>query len=188
MSELITENQKCVICGHINKIDIWAGFMTENGENSLDSRPGGMARYHFYEHLKICENCHYVNTSLNKLIPSLNKKIIKSQEYQQFFDDGIDHTTIFVAGSYLFRSVNDHLNAGYCMLACAWLFEDNADEKYLADSFRNIAKSELEQYISSNPDDYYSLILVDVYRRTQDFDKAYDLAVKLLKRKILRIV
>ena len=182
MTTYIQIKQKCVICGHINMVNILTSLCIYNEKISLDSRVGGNFSA-FNQSLKVCEKCHYINFSLNKLIPNLNKNFILSSSYQEMYniDNCNQYYKNLLLTSILYEETNNYHKAALLYLECAW-FCDDYENYNEAKMMRNSCSICLEKYLEKVNRTSLLIILIDVYRRMGKFKKSKCLANKLIKR------
>lgn len=193
---------KCAICGREHNFSVL--MSTNSCGMDLDTRPQGMARYTAEYEIQYCENCHYANYDISEKPDWLDEKILTSDAYlsivEQYempmlfgrkfsLDDEIKtrYSTpkAFLLSSYLHASVGDERSAGMLSLKAAWVFDDICDTSSATDA-RKQAAEYLSNYISQEGDNdkrgkhNIAIMLVDIYRRIGEFDKAKEKAEQLL--------
>lgn len=193
---------KCAICGQEHY------FMTLLSTNScgmdLDTRPQGMARYTLRHEIQYCENCHYSNYDISEKPDWLDEKILTSDAYLSIveeyeipmlfgrkfsLEDEIKAKYLtpqsFLLSSYLHATAGNERSAGMLSLKAAWAFDDMCDD-LSATNARKQAAEYLLNYINQERDNDkrkkhdIAIMLVDIYRRIGEFDKAKEKAKQLL--------
>ncbi|EFC48572.1 predicted protein [Naegleria gruberi] len=171
----ITIRTTCALCGHEGQFD-QVTSTSSFGNCDLDMRPAPLARHTLVDEVQECESCGFVNQSVGKCenIEEM-KNIVKSDKYQEALKD--DNS--FLLYALIKEEEQNYLACAWSYVKSAWIFDDrNENDKASISRRRAIEFFEksttcltLEQ----------KMLIVDLYRRTSQFDKASNLANDLLK-------
>ena len=187
-SELI--KVKCAICGKKHE------FRQMNSscfldESDLDNRPAMMMRATISFEIQMCTQCHYSNYNLGKRVPGMKHEILKSEEYLAVVnDDSLSSTAkAFWLASIIYGKAGDRRTTGYLALKAAWYFDDACDKEH-AKLMREKAIKCFEYDIAPvyHCDVNLACIIIDMKRRSGDFDGAVAIAKHLLNRKAVGYV
>ncbi|MDR3208449.1 MAG: hypothetical protein LBT45_01210 [Rickettsiales bacterium] len=176
-TKISIEEKTCSVCGRKDKYSVVASYNTFGSTIYLDSRvSGGKKPNHF---IKRCEKCNLVGYSIEKPVCDNQNDIVKSSEYQNFFKKGkITYSDEYLAYAFLLEKCNaeDKRIAG-AYLDAAW----NADDRQDNESAVSCRKKALP-YFEKLDGLENRLVLLDIYRRTGDFENARRLASKIGRR------
>lgn len=167
MSYIIREHVKCAVCGKKSQQPIILSTSTFGGSD-LDGRPHGMARNILRYELQECERCGYINYNIE----------IQPQVY---FDEGklqYDIESELAVRYFKFAKYNerigDYILAFNLFLSAAWDCDDcNLESDAL--KMRTEAIRVYENQMDKMADINSKIILIDVYRRNRQFQKAISL-------------
>ena len=181
MTTFAFTTKKCVICGSENK---YKDIVSTNsfGSMDLDTRPPQMMRSTLPYQIEYCENCGYANTSIDKKVLADVESIMNSIEYQFINSDKSVNPTAkaYLLSGILHSKAKEYNTSGFLYLRAAWCFDDYHNYEY-AIIARKKAIEELEKYLEQTNNFEYRMIIVDLLRRTNCFDKAIKLSEHLLK-------
>lgn len=167
MSVVIWEDKKCAVCGKISQQPIILSTLTFGGTD-LDGRQHGMARTILRYVLQECERCGYINYNI-EIQPQL------------YFDEGklqCDIESELAVRYFKFAKYNerigDYILAFNLFLSAAWACDDcNLESDAL--KMRAEAIRVYENQIDKIDDINSKIVLIDVYRRNRQFQKAISL-------------
>lgn len=177
MSLPVSSEITCGYCGHTKTFMDWAST-NSFGSPDLDTRPAGDYRTAINQILvKRCENCGYCNADIEKCPDNIDS-IINSTEYQNQLNNDLFPVKAneFLCKSIILESNKEIENAAWTALHAAWNCDDN--EKYVqSKKCRNRAIELFElannaSVLSFEKLGELSLLFIDLYRRTEQFDKA----------------
>jgi len=156
--------QPCSVCGHEEEV-----LMTLSG-NSFGARMYLDSRIHGpmvpRPHLATCSSCNLVSYNISTPICDRQAEIVNSENYQEIFKtDGASMAYVHL----LKECGRDNEEIASFYLRTAW----GEDDKVTGQSvfFRKLAIPLYEQF----SDIESRLVLLDLYRQTQSFDKATEL-------------
>ena len=179
MSRIVKVKKKCAVCGeeHIFPVVLSTNAI---GYMDLDTRAPQMRRSCLPYEIQRCPKCNYSNSDLEVLIPGFHRDILQMPAYQTVVNDlQIDSIAkSFLLAGYLYAKTSSYKEAGMCFLKAAWLFDDLSQNNY-AIRARKKAIEYLGEYVNKAEDLHLTVLIVDLYRRTDDFDNAKDLAKEL---------
>lgn len=177
MSLPVSREIICGFCGHTKNFMDWAST-NSFGSPDLDTRPAGNYRTAINQILvKRCENCGYCNADIEKCPDNIDS-IINSTEYQNQLNSDLfpEKANEFLCKSIILESNQEIENAAWTALHAAWNCDDN--ERYVQSKKCRIRAIELFELannafsLSFKKLGELSLLLIDLYRRTEQFDKA----------------
>lgn len=175
MTMITDEKLKCALCGTEGSYSI---LYSTNcfGPCDLDTRPAPMERDTLSVQIQVCQNCGYSNYDITTLDYPNVKEIVKSKKYQDILNTNLPTTA---KNFYLFATIAEENKengvAGYALLKAAWACDD-CMELELAMEFRKKSIINYLNYLKKNETDETKLILLDLYRRTKQFDKVIEYA------------
>lgn len=184
MSKIIRVEKKCARCNHIQESGI---ILSESsfGYMDLDSRPASPKRDNLWLDMEICENCYYVNKSIDMSISIVEEEIISSEKYEEIASDKSIYIQAkkFILAGYIYKMKNKFLQAGIAYLKAAWVFDDlmelNNAKKARIESIENLIKGSAIEYEEDN-----MVVLVDIKRRAGLFNEAIVTAKMLMNSDI----
>lgn len=164
--------QTCIMCK--NSIEVFDTMTSVTiSQTDLDSRPKGLARNYEKNFVRICPNCGYASFNLSKDITMEHNEIIESEEYKEVLNNEdliVDAKKFYLVGIIL-KHNNDHQRAATSFLRASWFFSDALNKEWTKKSQLE-AINELEKSDFTYTNEYDLSILVDLYRRIGEFDKA----------------
>lgn len=167
----------CANCHHEAEYMDWASTYSF-GSPDLDTRPPEDYRFALNQILvKKCDNCGYCNTKIEEGLDNLNE-IISSDVYQKQIGNiqFPEKANQFLCKSIILEKVLDLENSAWASLHAAWNCDDN--EKYVQSKYcRNRALhlftlANATSALNFEKDGEFPVLLVDLYRRTEQFDTA----------------
>lgn len=161
--------KRCANCGYQNEVD----FMEpgeESGLRDLDTRPEAPKRYEIRFGVHRCEKCGYASRDISTPI-NFDTNILQSQEYQDLLHS---NNYSYLAKTYMLasmiqESINNYEAAAELMLNAAWMRDDKGVDA------QEIRLEAARLYKLCPPTDKVKRILVDLYRRAEEFDEAEEL-------------
>ncbi|MBR6412385.1 MAG: hypothetical protein IKS41_04410 [Alphaproteobacteria bacterium] len=170
------EDLTCSACGGRDSYPV---LMSTNqlSPGSLDSRRGEMMRSALIHLIQQCKSCGLVSYNIAEKVCDKQNEIVKSNAYQTLLksQNVNELSQKYLAYAYLLEQCGkDGEEVARAYLNAAWAADD-ADETENAIQFRKKTISYLEN--SSVTDT--QLLLLDLYRRTSQFQKAIDLISKI---------
>jgi hypothetical protein len=183
---------KCSICGEeCEHFDIES--TNTFGASDLDTRPAEMARSTIEYWVQICPNCGFCAPDISESIDN-SSKIIKSNEYiQQLKDPGLPELAkAFLCYSMILESTDEFAKAGWAIIHAAWVCDDNK-QKSGADKCRYraislIQKADKNQQSFAKQKGLDNAILVDLLRRTGQFDSAMKICNETFRNGLDQII
>ncbi len=189
MSLPISIKITCANCQHEDDYIDWASTHSF-GSPDLDTRPPADYRSALNQMLvKKCNNCGYCNTKIDECLENINE-IVKSVAYQNQLKNiqFPEKANQFLCKSIVLEKTLDLENAAWASLHAAWNCDDN--EKYVQSKYCRIRAIELFSIakatttLNFKKDGDFSVLLVDLYRRTEQFDIASKICeIRLTKEK-----
>lgn len=193
MSCIIDINTTCAICGTKSEQRLVASTF-QYYLPDLDTRPGEMSRSTMHLWIEKCPHCGYISTDLSKE-PLLSKEvvhsIIESDEYKNCLNVDFPSKAAkdFYRCAYIQKETLEKLpkiqrffkkrkiskDCFWRLMWCAWECDDYGEEySELAKKVRLLSIPYLRNSFSrwQDEEEYDSnlLVLVDLYRRTDQFD------------------
>jgi len=171
-----SEKQTCCVCGQ----DVDCSVLTSTstfGSPDLDLRPPEMERSTIEFWLNECPDCGFTNENLACEIDGA-RDIIFSNSFRKI----TEHLSIpglarrFVQHSLLHEK--NPRKAAVSLLHAAWICDDLKETQW-AKSFRTRCAHALRSLrldLTRDPDQSLSLVLIDILRRVERFDKAVEVA------------
>jgi hypothetical protein len=171
----------CAVCG---TSFAYSKLMSTNafGYPDLDGRPPEMERSTMHLWLQYCQNCGYINRTIDELRPNAHA-VMNSQEYRNILTN---EKYPFLARLFLCDALfypDDHLQAGNQILCAAWVCDDQGNHE-LAKELRNQVANRLltlQPFTGGQAGDINTgMMLVDILRRGERLGDAMDLVNSLL--------
>lgn len=181
MSRFKMVMKKCAVCGHEAEYKL---IMSTSGFGSmdLDTRPPALARFLLSDQVEFCEHCGYANIDISCLSRENVQEYMETDEYQNILNSSINETSKkYLLTAYLtpFRKHTDYRGGYY--LKAAWAFDDHHDTENAIEA-RKKSVDFLMQYAKIRKKIKIEVIVVDVLRRSLQFEEAKKLALDLLER------
>ncbi len=171
MSTMFTRRVKCACCGEVNRLRV-LGSTNAFGYSDLDFRPPEMKRSTMHLWVQECRKCGYVNSDIGELRENA-ESLVNSERYLDC--DGIiictRLATRFARFALLAEEAGDapfDVLTGYHR--AAWACDDEG-EVDAAKELRCRAAKALEKIMETEDGDNFKLLLADLWRRSEQFDK-----------------
>ncbi len=188
MTTLDFESVICANCKNDTEQTI-VGSTNQFGSSDLDLRPAEMMRGTMSYWLQECSDCGYVAGDISK-IDDATSALMKSEEFRNIQNDlapkGLER--MFIKRAFLDHEVENFEEAANNYLHAAWAADDigNLD---VASECRSKAASSFLIVIDLEPKNLekvtvISTQLIDIYRRSVEWDKAIVIADDLLTGKL----
>ncbi len=181
MTRIDEELIKCKYCGTINSVGIVQSTITFDGPN-LDLRPAPMASGLFVYSCYYCNNCNYSRLLYSSIDKVNVTSVIQSDEYQNTIASVSDkNLRKFLLAALNHKYAKEFRNAAYSYLYASWVFDDKCkNDLYNDNPYRLMAAKEFLALEDISTKEL--LILIDLLRRNNFFDKALEVLEKFLKR------
>ncbi|MBQ7906733.1 MAG: hypothetical protein IJ309_02025 [Clostridia bacterium] len=166
MSKFIISPIKCAACGKESHQNVILSTSTL-GKPDLDLRPQGMARSLLTKELQVCPHCSYSYYDISENYNRLDKikAILDPSEIPQ------DMASAYVHAARLQEYIKNYKQAALLYLRAAWILDDN-NENALSAIIRKSAAHCLEIDVNNTLDCQDAILLVDILRRAEDFERA----------------
>jgi len=180
--KIINRNVECILCKQTSVHSSIAGSRILDGID-LDTRPSETRRSALPYYIQECPHCHYCNPDISERDEGITISSIEADNYVKLLKNHSIDTNArkFILASYLCASVNDIRNAALNYLCAAWIFDD-LNETENAIKARKKTAALLEKYLAGTEDAEFAVMLLDVYRRSNDFEKCTGFANELLSK------
>lgn len=187
MSSYTDIDKVCCLCGAENKCTTIVSTESE-GSPDLDLRPPPLERDTMGAWLQECVSCHYVGVDLERESDGA-REIVAAETYQSLISDSNipEIAKRFALCSLLMGGIDKEISAT-ALLRAAWVCDDEKATE-LASSFRLQCSNILWKMVpfEDSPEQANTAtMLVDVLRRSSQFEKAAKLASQLLKFKSVK--
>lgn len=175
------KTKKCPVCGHTHQFDKLAKTMID-GPTDLDTRPSGEYRIALYTEVQRCPECGMCAPDYD--IPTRVRDTVYSEPYKnQLVDQENDKlTNSFLCSAKTCVSFGNYCLAGWSYIYAAWTFDDaeRTDKAIIArlKAIKMIEHAHISGQRLIRNEHADLIILVDLYRRTNQFKKANTLALK----------
>ncbi len=187
MTTTYGEKARCAICG-TEAMYSYIGSTNRMGDSDLDGRPSEMERSTIGFWIHICRKCHYVAPKISDEVEGA-REVVKSEDYKaQLNREGYSKlANLFLCRAMILRAAGQLGDAGRACLHAAWVCDDNGlDDKAI--QCRKIASDDVRQAIHLDPrlaqrftkEGYAEALLVDILRRSEQFDDASTLCIEAL--------
>ncbi len=168
MTTLHSTTKKCINCGYMNRYQV-VGSTIALDSPDLDTRPAPLQRETIEYGVERCSNCNYASGDIEEKI-KFDANILKSEQYIKVLKSSYPELAkSYMLASIIKESVNDYIAAGMLMLNACWVLDDNKIDakRTRIVTAKLFEKSELNETIR--------MIMIDLYRRAEDFLKAKEL-------------
>ncbi len=163
--------RKCVHCGTVNSYDVVGSTITFDMPD-LDTRPAPLKRDTIKFGIERCKNCNYSSNNIEEKI-EFDENILESDNYKKVLNSNYPELAkSYILASMIKESIDDYVNAAIFMLNACWVLDDN---KIDAKKSRLIAAKLFEKI---DGEEVTRLIIIDLYRRAEEFDKAREIIKK----------
>ena len=181
MPTVFLREKCCFVCGHSATYPDTSTAGPFRGECDLDTRPSSMHRSSVYMLVQQCEACGYCAQDINRGEPAF-KEVVHSALYRELrANQSLSQTAVsFQLQAMLLEHVHDTKGAGWAWLHAAWVNDDGGERanallcRRKALDYFNQVRSQGESCCATPSLD--TVLLVDLYRRVKDFDRASRLA------------
>jgi len=165
--------KKCMHCGALNRCDEITST-SSYGLPDLDTRPASLKRDTIKFGIERCKNCNYSSNNIEEKI-EFDENILESDNYKKVLNSNYPELAkSYILASIIKESIDDYVNAAIFMLNACWVLDDN---KIDAKKSRLIAAKLFEKI---DDEEVTRLIIIDLYRRAEEFDKAREIIKKLM--------
>jgi hypothetical protein len=181
MTTFFRRSLKCANCGRSSEHEM-LGSTNAFGSPDLDLRPPEMHRSTMGAWLQECPHCRYVAPNLSRPVGDLS--VIVGSEYCGLLaDQRFDELARRFLAYALLISASDLEGAGQSRLRAAWVCDDYGRPDLATDCRTSAAEcfKRLKPFEDSEPGVTQGAILVDVLRRTAQFDEAESECSELLR-------
>jgi hypothetical protein len=176
---MTTLYQKSVTCANCQHAQMVTGIASTNsfGSPDLDTRPPEMKRSTINTWVQSCESCGYCAESLeieNKKAPT----ILNSRQYQEQLrePDTPQLANHFLCKAIIDQKSGDFAAATWSLLHAAWVCDDLGNEHQAKqcrqDAAKMLLRAEKKKQILMNHTNEETLLLVDLLRRSCQFEQA----------------
>ena len=168
MAKILTETVKCALCGKDSEQKyIASSSCTE--EQDLDTRSYGSERSLLQYGIQVCPHCGFVSPVLND-----NPNNVKLFDCSKDIIGPSKIASNYIKLAQQFERVDNWTDAGYMYLRSAWVFDDENNNEWAVRSRKEAARC-FKIHVDNTEDGEIAMILVDVYRRSNNFDEALNL-------------
>ncbi len=181
MSKLINVKRRCAICNTESTYEEYAAI-SSFGSMDLDTRPPLPKRATLGSEITVCKKCHYANTGIDNPIPGITLSTLNDEEYQKIYNNKVldDVTKKFLMAAYLYDKSGDMHHSGILHLMLAWHYDDLMDGEF-ASIARRAAIERLTQFAEESYNLNIATLVIDLLRRTEQFELALENANQLLE-------
>ena len=168
MAKILTEIVKCAVCGQKSEQKyIASSSFTETQD--LDTRPYGNARDLLQYEIQECPHCGFVSFHLAD-----NPNNVKLFDCSTNIISPSKIASGYIKLAQQFERADDLASAGYMYLRASWVFDDENKNEWALKYRKETARC-FKTHVDNTEDGDVAMVLVDVYRRSNDFDEALDL-------------
>ena len=168
MTTLHSTTKKCINCGCMNRYQV-VGSTIALDSPDLDTRPAPLQRETIEYGVERCSNCNYASSDIEEKI-KFDANILKSEQYIKILKSSYPELAkSYMLASVIKDSINDYISSAMLMLNACWVLDDNKVDakKTRIVTAKLFEKTELDETIR--------MIMIDLYRRAEDFSKAKEL-------------
>ena len=187
MTTTYGEKATCAVCGK-EAMYSYLGSTNRMGDSDLDGRPSEMERSTMAFWIHICSKCLYIAPKISDEVEGA-KEVVESDDYKaQLNREGYPKlANLFLCHAMILRSAGRLGDAGRACLHAAWVCDDN-ELNDNAIQCRETASYDVQQAILLDPrfaqrftkEGYAEALLVDILRRSEQFDDAGILCVEAI--------
>lgn len=160
--------KRCANCGYQNEID-YMEPIEEYGLRDLDTRPAAPKRQEIRFGVHRCEKCGYASKDISARI-DFDASILQSDKYQDVLHSNYSYLTkTYMLASMIKESIKAYDEAAELMLNAAWMRDDKGLDA------QELRLEAARLYKECPKTDKVKRILVDLYRRAEEFDEAEEL-------------
>lgn len=180
MTKVIEKKSKCISCGRKSTQSVVISTNTYGGAPDLDTRPAEMKRSTINYWVQRCPKCGYCSNDSSKGDDKV-KSIIRSVEYQEQLNSPAysELANSFLCYTIIQEQLGDYKKATWASLHAAWVCDDLVDNNSARncrlkaiDLFHKVKECGLKML--SNPEGADNLIIVDLLRRSGQFERALE--------------
>jgi len=162
----------------------YLGSTNNMGSSDLDGRPSEMARSTMAFWIHICSKCHYIAPKISDEVEGA-KEVVESEDYRaQLNREGYPKlANLFLCQAMVLRHAGQLVASGITCLHAAWA----CDDQELSDKAiecRKTASDDIRQAerigLRFTEDGFEEVILVDILRRSEQFEDAGILCIEAL--------
>jgi len=184
-------DKSCFVCGEKSKYPE-VGVMHLGHPDYLDGRPADSHSSVIYMFIQQCPRCGYCSTDISSGNDRI-KEIATSELYQKQAEDPRFPATAnrYLCWAMTQEDMERFNEAGLAALYASWVCDDDGESASQAALCRSAALSYFEQalekgqpFSDSRTDEL--LLLVDLYRRNGDFDRAFSLCTEIDRMSLSR--
>jgi len=182
------EAKKCAICGSYNIYEKPASLFIFR-EPDLDLRMFVLGRDHFLRTLvEVCPSCGYCAIDSSKKIGKA-EKLVRSDHYKRQFNNPNfpELANAFLCSAMIQESVNDYAKAGLSCIYAAWACDDEGFETAARDCRKKAivllqkARKNKQRFLDKGSEEE-ELLIIDLLRRSGQFERALELCDKTSKK------
>ena len=160
--------KKCAVCGFENEVD-YMEPVEELGLRDLDTRPASPKRQEIRFGVHRCEKCGYASRDISLPI-DFDPSILKSEKYLEVLHSNYSYLTkTYILASMIKESIKNYKEAAELMLNAVWMRDDKGLDS------EDLRFEAARLYKECPLTDKVKRILVDLYRRAEDFEEAENL-------------
>lgn len=176
MAKIIKEKRICAHCGQKSEQDVLLSCSCI-GNIDLDTRPSYTGRNNIQYEIQECPHCHFCSPHIDDIDRNINEF---SGEYLHLVQNTEISTLAkrFLLAAVLGEQSGDFYLAGMLYLKAAWVFDDINDIEYMKVARKKAAEN-LRIHIERTSDGDSAIMLVDILRRIEDFEKALIIIEKI---------
>ena len=191
MSLVFSSKVTCGNCAHIFEV---GDYVSTNsfGEMDLDTRPAPDYRYTMNEILvTCCPQCHFCYQDITQFPPGF-KNVMESSDYLQYVNHSSlpDKAKEFLCKSLFLEHENKFVEAAWASLHAAW----NCDNRYCSAESITCRNRAIGLFLFCNynkeqvfkDENEMTVFLIDLYRRSKNFNQALKLCNDILALPILK--
>ncbi len=184
--------KKCSVCGESSEHYVITST-SYFGSSDLDTRPPELLRYSIKMWIQLCPSCGFSAPDISEKIENA-KDIVFSKSYQnQLNNPNFPKTAnAFLCYSMICENINDFKKAGWGCVQAAWICDDEKKDdiaKICRKKAIELFKKAIEngEKISEEPGGDEA-ILVDLLRRSGEFEEAFKICESTLEKKVSDII
>ncbi len=185
MTTLYLSEKSCFVCGTKNRYPLIDLTLKITGSRDLDGRPSYIQRSLIYLWIQHCITCNYCAPEISMGSES-DLQFIKSKEYSALLSDiGFPETARSFRGhSFVMEKNEQYPDSGWAQLCAAWVCDDNGYDQGSMECRTNAHRIFLKaqscgiQFSESRIQE--TVYLIDILRRTFQFNKAQEICEKEL--------
>lgn len=187
MTTTYGEKTTCAVCGN-SFMYSYLGSTNSMDDPDLDGRPSEMERSTMAFWIHICNRCKYVAPKISNEVEGA-KEVVESEEYKKRLNQkGYPKlANLFLCRAMILRHAGELSYSGTACLHAAWVCDDCGLSDYAIEC-RKLASHDLQQALDlqrerelgSASGGYAETVLVDILRRSGQFDIAGSLCIETI--------